>query len=99
MDSTEAKKRVEVAVDEILRLPAGMAELGLAMSVVGRRNIHWTGRGEALRLFNERIGQLDAEAHGDDAATRARARTDLEGIVLTLEGVGRGEYRMREVHP
>lgn len=97
MSATQARKRVEAAVDQILLLPAGMAELGFAMFVVDRSDEHWVGRREALKLFNARLDQLDAESQGDDAGKRAAASLAMEEMVSAIEGAGRGEYRLRDV--
>ena len=97
MNATEARRRVEVAVDQILRLPAGMAELGLAMFVVDRSDEHWVGRREALKLFNARIDQLDAESQGDDVEKSAAASLAMQGMVIAIESAGRGEHRRRDV--
>jgi hypothetical protein len=98
MNTAEARRRVEAAVDQILHLPGGMAELGLAMFVVDRSDEYrWVGRGEALKLFNARIDQLDAESQEDDAARITDAGVAMEGLVTTLERAGRGEYRLRDL--
>jgi hypothetical protein len=97
MNAAEARRRVEAAVDQILQLPAGMAELGLAMFVVDRSDEHWVGRREALKVFNTRIDQLDAESRGDDAEKRSTASLAMQGMVIAIESAGRGELRRRDV--
>jgi hypothetical protein len=96
MNATEARNRIEAAVDQILLLPAGMAELGFAMFVVDRSDEHSVGRREALKLFNARLEQLDAESQGDDAGKRAVASLAMQEMVSAIEGAGRGEYRLRD---
>jgi len=97
MNATEARERVEAAVDQILLLPAGMAELGFAMFVVDRSDEHWVGRREALKLFNARIDRLDAESQGDDAEKGAAASLALQEMVIAIETAGRGECRLRDL--
>jgi hypothetical protein len=96
VDVAEAKRRVEEAVNRILRMPAGFAELDLAMFVVDRSDAHRVGRREALELFGDRLDHLDAEARGDDAAKSAWARLAMVHLVVSLERAGRGEYRRRD---
>lgn len=96
MDIAEAKSRVEQAVSRILLMPAGVAELGLAMFVVDRSYVHCVGRREALHLFNRRLDALDAAVRGDDAAKSAWARDAMRDMVFSLERAGRGEYRRRD---
>ena len=95
MTLAEAKLRVEQAVDRILRLPAGMAELGLAMFVVDRSDQHWVDRGDALKVFNHRLDQLDRESR-DVTAQRTWSPIAMESMVTALESAGRGEYRLRD---
>jgi len=96
VDIAEAKNRVEEAVSRILLMPAGVGELGLAMFVVDRSDVHCVGRREALKLFNRRLDALDAEVRSDDAAKSARARVAMIAMVFSLERAGRGEYRRRD---
>jgi len=97
VNAAEARRRVEAAVDQILHLPAGMAELGLAMFVVDRSDEHCVQRGKALALFKARIDKLEAESREDDAARRMDAGVAMEMLVTTLESAGRGEYRLRDI--
>ncbi|HEY6911007.1 MAG TPA: hypothetical protein VI356_16640 [Myxococcales bacterium] len=96
MDLAEAKSRVEEAVGRILRMPAGVAELGFAMFVVDRSDAHCVGRREALDLFNRRLDALDAQARSGDAAESAWARAAMTSLVSSLECAGRGGYRRRD---
>lgn len=96
MDIAEAKSRVEGAVSRILLMPAGVAELGLAMFVVDRSDVHCVGRREALEMFNRRLDALDAEVRSDDAAESGQARIAMRAMVFSLECAGRGEYRRRD---
>jgi|tagenome__1003787_1003787.scaffolds.fasta_scaffold20479777_2 hypothetical protein len=96
MTLADAKTRVEQAVDRILRLPAGLAELGIAMFVVGRSDDHWVGRCEALKVFKDRLDQLDQESRRYGPAQRAAAMIAMESMVAALESAGRGEYRLRD---
>ena len=96
MNATEARQRIEAAVDRILMLPAGMAELGLAMFVVDRSDEHSVGRREALKLFNSRVDQLDAESQGEDAGRSALAALAMQAMVSAIEGAGRGDCRVRD---
>jgi hypothetical protein len=96
VDLAEAKSRVEEAVSRMLRMPAGVAELGLAMFVVDRSDVHCVGRREALHVFNRRLDALEAEVRNDDAAKSAWARATMTALVFSLERAGRGEYRRRD---
>jgi len=88
--------RVERAVGQILQMPAGFAELALAVFAVNRIDGHLIGRREALKAFNARLDDLDAEVRAADVAKSARARLAMSRIVISLERAGRGEYRRRD---
>jgi hypothetical protein len=96
MDIAEARSRVEEAVSRMLLMPGGIGELGLAMFVVDRSDVHCVGRRDALKVFNRRLEALDAQVRSDDAAKSAWARVAMAAMVSSLERAGRGEYRRRD---